>query len=50
MSIIIAIIYYLTGSDPKSVFISFFLAPVSWSWIFYPICDKLYFGYNAKFK
>ena len=50
ISIIIAIIYYLTGSDPKTVLNSFILAPVSWSWIFKPICDKLNIGYNTKFK
>ena len=50
ISIITAIIYYLTGSDSKTIFNSFILAPVSWSWIFKPICDKLNIGYNAKFK
>lgn len=50
ISIIIAIIYCLTGSEPKTVLNSFILAPVSWSWIFKPICDKLNIGYNAKFK
>ena len=50
ISIIVAIIYYLTGSDPKTVLNSFILAPVSWSWIFKPICDKLNIGYNAKLK
>ena len=48
ISIIIAIIYYATGSDSKTIFNSFILAPVSWSWIFKPICDKLNIGYNAK--
>lgn len=47
-SIIIAVIYYLTGSDIKTIFNSFILAPVSWSWIFKPICDKFNIGYNAK--
>lgn len=48
MSTIIATIYYLTGSEPKTILNSFILAPVSWSWIFKPICDKLNIGYNAK--
>lgn len=50
VSIIIAIIYYFTGSNIKIIFNSFILAPVSWSWIFKPICDKLNIGYNAKFN
>ena len=50
ISIITAIIYYITGSDSKTIFNSFILAPVSWSWIFKPICDKLNIGYNAKLK
>lgn len=50
ISAIISTIYCLTGSDIKTVFNSFILAPVSWSWIFKPICDKLNIGYNAKFN
>lgn len=48
ISVIFAIIYCATGSDVKIVFNSFILAPVSWSWIFKPICDKLGVGYNSK--
>ena len=48
ISLLVAIIYCLTGSEVKTVFNSFILAPVSWSWIFKPICDKLGVGYNAK--
>ena len=48
MSTIIATIYCLTGSEPKTILNSFILAPVSWSWIFKPICDKLNIGYNTK--
>lgn len=48
ISAIISTIYCLTGSDIKTIFNSFILAPVSWSWIFKPICDKLNIGYNAK--
>lgn len=50
VSIISAIIYCLTGSEIKTIFNSVILAPVSWSWIFKPICDKLNVGYNAKLK
>ena len=50
ISIITAIVYYTMGSDSKTIFNSFILAPVSWSWIFKPICDKLNIGYNAKVK
>ena len=50
ISIITAIVYYAMGSDSKTIFNSFILAPVSWSWIFKPICDKLNIGYNTKLK
>lgn len=48
VSILVAIFYYITGSDTKMLFNSFILAPVSWSWIFKPICDKLGYGYDSK--
>ena len=50
VSIIVAIIYYLTGSEVKTILNSFILAHVSWSWIFKPICDKFNIGYNTKDK
>lgn len=50
VSIISAIIYYFAGGEIKTIFNSFILAPVSWSWIFKPLCDKLNIGYNTKFK
>ena len=50
ISIIIAIIYYVTGSDSKTIFNSFIIAPVSWSQIFKPICDKFNIGYYSKIK
>lgn len=50
ISIITAIIYYATGSDSKTLFNSFILAPVSWSWIFKPICNKFNIGYYSKIK
>lgn len=45
-SIAIAIIYYLIGSDSKVLFNSIIIAPVSWSWIFKPICTKLHIDYR----
>lgn len=48
VSVTIAIIYYITGSNIRTLFNSFILAPVSWSWLLKPICDKLNIGYNAK--
>lgn len=50
VSTIIATIYCFTGSELKTILNSFILAPVSWSWIFKPICDKFNIGYNAKLK
>lgn len=50
ISIITAIVYYISGSDIKIIFNSIILAPVSWSWIFKPICDKFNIGYNSKIK
>lgn len=50
VSILLAIIYYLTGSEVKTILNSFILAPVSWSWIFKPICNKFNIGYNTKDK
>ena len=50
VSVLLAIIYHLTGSEVKTILNSFILAPVSWSWIFKPICDKFNIGYNTKDK
>ena len=46
VSILVAIVYYSSGSDYKIIFNSIILAPVSWSWIFKPICNKLKIGYK----
>lgn len=46
VSILVAIIYCSNGSDYKIIFNSIILAPVSWSWIFKPICNKLNIGYK----
>lgn len=48
VSIILGLIYYFTGSDYKTIINSIILAPVSWSWIFKPICAKLKLDYNDK--
>ena len=37
--IFVAIVYYFTGN-------SIILAPVSWSWLFKPICNKFNIDYN----
>ena len=47
-SIIIGTIYCLLGSDYRTILNSVILAPVSWSWIFKPICAKLKIDYNSK--
>lgn len=44
--IVISIVYYITGSNPKLIINSVILAPVFWSWIGKPICDKLNIGYR----
>lgn len=48
VSILIAIVYYIIGSDTKVLFNSILLAPVSWSWIFKPICKHLKVDYSHK--
>ena len=50
VSIIISVIYYISGNSCKTIINSFILAPVSWSWIFKPLCDKFNIGYNSKIK
>ena len=44
--IIISITYYVTGSNPKLIINSAILAPVSWCWIFKPICKYFNIDYN----
>ena len=43
---IIAAIYYFLGTDIKVLVNSAILAPVSWSWIFKPIANKLGWDYK----
>lgn len=44
--LILSIIYYFIGSDLKLIINSSILAPVFWSWIAKPICDKLGIDYR----
>lgn len=44
--IIIAAIYYFLGTNIKVLVNSTILAPVSWSWIFKPIVNKLGWDYK----
>lgn len=45
-AIVISMAYYVTGNNPKLIINSAILAPVFWSWIGKPICDKLNIGYR----
>ena len=42
----ISIAYYITGNNPKLIINSAILAPVFWSWIGKPICNKLNIDYR----
>ena len=44
--IVISIAYYITGNNPKLIINSAILAPVFWSWIGKPICNKLNIDYR----
>lgn len=48
ISIVIGAMYCAEGSDYKIIFNSAIIAPVSWSWIFKPICAKLKIDYHSK--
>lgn len=39
------VVYYLIGHDIKLLFNSAILAPVSWTWIFKPICKHFNIDY-----
>ena len=39
--IVISMAYYITENNPKLIINSAILAPVFWSWIGKPICNKL---------
>lgn len=44
--LILSVIYYFIHQDLRLLVNSAILAPVSWSWIFKPICKK----FNADYK
>lgn len=44
--LILGTIYYFTDSDIKILVNSAILAPVSWSWIFKPLCAKFNIDYK----
>lgn len=50
VSLILGSIYYTLGSDHKVLINSIILAPVSWSWIFKPICARLRIDYKERVK
>ena len=43
--ILISFVYHLAGNDLKLIINSSILAPVFWSWIAKPICNKLNIDY-----
>lgn len=48
LSIFIGAIYYFSGTDFRIIINSIILAPVSWSWIFKPICNKFNIDYSKN--
>jgi hypothetical protein len=44
--IVISIIYHVVGVNTKVIVNSAILAPVSWSWIFKPLCGRLNIDYR----
>lgn len=44
--IVMAVIYHYAGVNSKVIIDSAILAPVSWSWIFKPLCGKLNIDYR----
>lgn len=46
--LVIAVAYYLMHEDTKLILNSAILAPVFWSWIGRPICDKLGINYKKE--
>ncbi|AXF52163.1 MAG: hypothetical protein [crAssphage sp. isolate ctcc615] len=48
VSIVLAVIYLFAGTDIKIIANSIILAPVSWSWLFKPICNKFNIDYSNK--
>lgn len=48
VSVIVSYIYYITGTDIKTLVNSMVLAPVAWSWLLKPIFNKLNIDYKPK--
>ena len=44
--VVMAIIYHVIGINTKVIIDSAILAPVSWSWIFKPLCSRLNIDYK----
>ena len=44
--IVLALIYHVVGVNIKVIVDSAILAPVSWSWIFKPLCGRLNIDYR----
>lgn len=44
--IVMAVIYHLSGVNSKVIIDSAILAPISWSWIFKPLCSKFNIDYR----
>lgn len=44
--IVMAVIYHLSGVNGKIIIDSAILAPISWSWIFKPLCSKFNIDYR----
>lgn len=44
--IVMAVIYHLSGVNSKVIIDSAILAPVSWSWIFKPLCSRCNIDYR----
>ena len=48
IALILGFIYIKLDSDVKIILNSIIIAPVSWSWIFKPICVKLNIDYSKN--
>lgn len=44
--VVVAVIYYFTGSDLRLIVNSSIIAPVFWSWIMKPICKHFKIDYK----
>lgn len=45
-TILVSVVYYIIGIDTKVLLNSAIIAPVSWSWIFKPLCKKFNIDYK----